>query len=60
MLIINNTQKPNNTRFREQGDDVGTVVNILFYSPVTYIMSYSILRIGISPQGQGMVLFSTA
>lgn len=32
--------------FRAQGDDVGTVVNILFYSPVTYIMSYSILRIG--------------
>ena len=32
--------------FRAQGDDVGAVFNILFYSPVTYIISYSILRIG--------------
>ncbi len=32
--------------FRAQGDDVGAVFNILFYSPVTYIVSYSILRIG--------------
>ena len=31
--------------FRAQGDDVGAVFNILFYSPVTYILSYSILRI---------------
>lgn len=32
--------------FRAQGDDVGAVVNILFYSPIAYILSYSILRIG--------------
>ena len=32
--------------FRAQGDEVGAVFNILFYSPVTYILSYSILRIG--------------
>ena len=32
--------------FRAQGDDVGAVVNILFYSPIVYILSYSILRIG--------------
>lgn len=27
--------------FRAQGDDVGAVVNILFYSPAAYIVSYS-------------------
>ena len=32
--------------FRAQGDDVGAVINILFYSPIAYILSYSILRIG--------------
>lgn len=32
--------------FRAQGDDVGAVINILFYSPVAYILSYAIMRIG--------------
>ena len=27
--------------FRAQGDDVGAVINILFYSPAAYILSYS-------------------
>lgn len=32
--------------FRAQGDDVGALINILFYSPVIYILSYSQVRIG--------------
>ncbi len=32
--------------FRAQGDDVGALINILFYSPVIYILSYSQIRIG--------------
>jgi len=32
--------------FRALGDDVGAVINILFYSPVAYIVSYSVIRIG--------------
>ncbi len=32
--------------FRAQGDDVGAVVNMLFYSPVVYIVSYSMVSIG--------------
>lgn len=31
--------------FRAQGDDVGAVVNILFYTPVAYLMSCSIISI---------------
>lgn len=30
--------------FRAQGDDVGAVVNILFYSPTSYLLSYSIVN----------------
>lgn len=30
--------------FRASGDDVGAVVNILFYAPVTYLLSFSIVR----------------
>lgn len=29
--------------FRASGDDVGAVVNILFYAPVTYLLSFSIV-----------------
>lgn len=32
--------------FRAQGADVGALINTLFYSPVIYIFSYSILRFG--------------
>jgi len=32
--------------FRAQGDDVGALVNILFYAPVAYIFSYSQVLIG--------------
>jgi len=31
--------------FRAQGDDVGAVVNILFYSPVILLLSYSIINL---------------
>lgn len=31
--------------FRAQGDDVGAVVNILFYAPVAYLMSFSIVNL---------------
>lgn len=30
--------------FRASGDDVGAVVNILFYTPVVYLISFSIVR----------------
>jgi len=30
--------------FRAMGDDVGALVNILFYTPIAYILSYSIIR----------------
>lgn len=30
--------------FRASGDDVGAVVNILFYAPVVYLISFSIVR----------------
>lgn len=32
--------------FRAMGDDVGAVINILFYSPVVYAISYSVVGIG--------------
>lgn len=32
--------------FRAKGDDVGALVNILFYSPVSYALAYSMVRIG--------------
>lgn len=28
--------------FRAQGDDVGAVINVLFYTPITYLLSYAI------------------
>lgn len=31
--------------FRAESDDVGTIVNILFYSPVTFLVAHSILNI---------------
>lgn len=31
--------------FRQQGPDVGTVINILFYAPALFCLSYSILNI---------------
>ena len=31
--------------FRAQGDDVGAVINILFYTPATYMVSYSIVNL---------------
>lgn len=31
--------------FRAQGDDVGAVVNILFYTPAVYLISYSIINL---------------
>lgn len=31
--------------FRASGDDVGAVVNIVFYAPVVYLISYSIVRL---------------
>ncbi len=31
--------------FRAKGDDVGAVVNILFYAPSSYLMSYSIINL---------------
>lgn len=31
--------------FRAESDDVGTIVNILFYTPVAFLVSYSILNI---------------
>lgn len=31
--------------FRKSGDDVGAVVNILFYAPVTYLISFSIVNL---------------
>lgn len=30
--------------FRAESDDVGTIVNILFYSPVTFLVAHSILN----------------
>lgn len=30
--------------FRASGDDVGAIVNILFYAPVVYLISFSIVR----------------
>lgn len=31
--------------FRAQGDDVGAVINILFYTPITYLLSYAIVNL---------------
>lgn len=31
--------------FRAQGDDVGAVVNTLFYTPITYLLSYAIVNL---------------
>lgn len=31
--------------FREQGDDVGGLVNILFYAPAVYMISYAIINL---------------
>lgn len=31
--------------FRASGDDVGAVINILFYAPVTYLLSFSIITV---------------
>lgn len=35
--------------FRAHDADVGAVINILFYSPVTYLISFSIVSIGCGP-----------
>lgn len=31
--------------FRAQGNDVGAVINILFYTPITYLLSYAIINL---------------
>lgn len=35
--------------FRAESDDVGTIVNILFYSPVTFLVAHSILKYRMQP-----------
>lgn len=36
--------------FRAESDDAGTIVNILFYTPVTFLIAHSILNIECNPQ----------
>lgn len=36
--------------FRAESDDAGTIVNILFYTPVTFLVAHSILNIECNPQ----------
>lgn len=44
--------------FRASGDDIGATINILFYSPASFLISYSLINIECSKKSRYLYIFS--